>query len=283
LRRVLPALVLVLVTAIWGWTFVLVRAAVLQFPVVSFLGIRFLLAAAVMWIVIIALRQGAAGAAAGLAVGAVLCAGYLFQTLGLRQTTVANTGLITGLFVVFTPLLDRLLFSVPIPARTWWAAVTAFAGTGLLTGGAPGGLHQGDLLVLVGSLAFALHIALLSRYARTGPLRLAAWQMTAVAVLMLSSALVTRSSLWPVPASIWPALLITGLLASALAFWAQTYAQQKLPASRAAVILTLEPAFTVVFAFWLAGERFVPLQGLGAVLILAALFYNEARLSPVAG
>ncbi|MEO6795516.1 MAG: DMT family transporter [Candidatus Dormibacter sp.] len=281
--RLVPALLLVGVTAIWGWTFVVVKDAIARFPVVSFLGIRFLLAAVVLWLIVLALRQHGPVARVGLAIGVVLALSYLSQTLGLKGTSVANTGLITGLFVVFTPILDRVLWRVPSRRSTWLAVGLAFAGTALLTGAAPSGLHLGDLLVLVGSVGFALHITLLSRYAAGGPLRLAAWQMTAAGLFLTAAALGTRSVMLPVPSTVWPALLITGIFASAIAFWVQTYAQQRLPASRAALILTMEPAFTVFFAFLLAGEGFRLLQAVGAVLILAALFYSELRGREPAG
>lgn len=275
--RIVPALLLVGVTAIWGWTFVVVKEAVAHYPVVSFLGVRFLLAALVLWLIVALTRERARVARAGLAIGVVLALSYLLQTLGLNRTSVANTGLITGLFVVFTPIIDRIAWQVPSRREAWLAAGVAFAGTALLTGGAPTGLHFGDLLVLLGSVGFALHITLLSRYASGGPLLLAAWQMTAAGVVLMAGALGSRSHLLPIPASVLPAIAITGLFASAIAFWVQTYAQQRLPASRAALILTMEPAFTVFFAFLLVGERFGLLQGLGAVLILAALFYSEIR------
>ncbi len=275
--RIIPTVLLVGVTAIWGWTFVVVKDAIGHYPVVSFLGVRFALAALVLWLIVAALRLRIRRAGIGLAIGLVLALSYLFQTLGLRGTSVANTGLITGLFVVFTPILDRLIFGVATGRVTWLAAATAFAGTALLTGGAPTGLHQGDLLVLLGSVGFAFHITLLSRYASAGPLVLAAWQMTAAGVFLTAGAVATGVVLIPAPTSVWPALLITGVFASAIAFWVQTYAQQRLPASRTALILTTEPAFTVFFAFLLVGERFRLLQVVGAALILGALFFSELR------
>lgn len=270
-------MLLVGVTAIWGWTFVVVKDAIGHYPVFSFLGVRFALAALVLWGIVAVSRLPPRQAGIGLAIGVVLALSYLFQTLGLHGTSVANTGLITGLFVVFTPIIDRLVFRVGTDPQTWVAASTAFAGTALLTGGAPTGVHGGDLLVLLASVGFAFHITLLSRYARRGPLVLAAWQMSAAAIFLTGGAVATGANLLPVPTVVWPALAITGLFASAAAFWVQTYAQQRLPASRAALILTTEPAFTVFFAFLLVGERFRPVQALGAVLILGALFFRELR------
>lgn len=275
--RLIPTVLLVGVTAIWGWTFVVVKDAIGHYPVFSFLGVRFALAALVLWLIVAALQLRIRRAGVGLAIGLVLAMSYLFQTLGLQGTSVANTGLITGLFVVFTPILDRLIFGVATRPVTWLAAATAFAGTALLTGGAPTGLHQGDLLVLLGSVGFAFHITLLSRFASAGPLVLAAWQMTAAGVFLTAGAVATGAVVIPVPRSVWPALVITGVFASAIAFWVQTYAQQRLPASRTALILTTEPAFTVFFAFLLVGERFRLIQVVGAALILGALFFSELR------
>jgi len=263
------------VTAIWGWTFVVVKDAVGRYPVVSFLGVRFVLAALVLWLIVATLRLSARRARIGLAIGVVLALSYLAQTMGLRVTTVSNTGLITGLFVVFTPIIDRIVFRVTTGWSTWLAAAVALAGTGLLTGGASSGLHPGDVLVLLGSVGFAFHITLLSRFASSGPLVLAAWQMTASGALLTMGAVATGASVLPVPRSVWPALAITGVFASAVAFWVQTYAQQRLPASRTALILTTEPAFTVFFAFLLVGERFRLIQVVGAALILGALFFSE--------
>lgn len=265
------------VTAIWGWTFVVVKDAISRYPVASFLGVRFVLAALVLWLIVAMLRLRARRAGIGLAIGVVLALSYLSQTLGLRATTVANTGLITGLFVVFTPIIDRLVFQVAAYWATWLSAAVALAGTALLTGGSPTGLHGGDLLVLLGSIGFAFHIALLSRYASGGPLALAAWQMTAAGMFLTAGAVAAGAVVLPMPGSVWPALAITGIFASAVAFWVQTYAQQRLPASRAALILTTEPVFTVFFAFLLVGERFRPVQALGAALILGALFFSERR------
>jgi drug/metabolite transporter (DMT)-like permease len=260
---------------VWGWTFVVVKDAIAQYPVIPFLAIRFVLATLVLWIIVMALRLRIRRAAIGLAIGLVLALSYLFQTLGLHGTSVANTGLITGLFVVFTPILDRLIFGVATRRATWLAAAAAFAGTALLTGGAPTGLHQGDVLVLVAAVGLAFHITLLSRYASAGPLVLAAWQMTAAGLFLTAGAFATGAVVLPVPMSVWPALAITGIFASAIAFWVQTYAQQRLPATRTALILTLEPAFTVFFAFLLVGERFGLVQTVGAALILGALFFSE--------
>jgi len=261
---------LLMVTAVWGWTFVLVKDAITQYPTLPFLQLRFILAFLVMAVIVHRLPAGRE-VRVGVIAGAVLAAGYLTQTVGLTMTSPGNSGLITGLFVVFTPLIDRL-FGV---ALRWWtlvAVATALAGTVLLVGG-PAGIGLGDILTIACAALFALHIVLLSHWSpglRSAPLAM---------VQMGSSALIfSAGGSWSLSLpsqSVWIAIVITGVFASALAFYIQTWAQQHLSASRTALILTTEPAWAVAAAVVLAGQRFGPLQAAGAALVLAAIVGHE--------
>ena len=156
-------LLLVLVTAVWGSTFVLVKDAISQYPTLPFLAVRFALAALVM-VVIVHRPPGWRVVRVGVVIGLALAAGYLLQTIGLQTTSPGNAGLLTGLFVVFTPLIDGLL-GARIPARTIASALLAVAGTALLTGSGFSLPNVGDLLVIGCAVAFAVHIVLLSRWA----------------------------------------------------------------------------------------------------------------------
>ena len=272
--RLLYTLLLVGVTAVWGWTFVVVQDAISAFGVLGFLALRFALAALALAPVLLS-GVTRRTLIVGAGIGVVLAAGYLFQTLGLLYTTPTNSGLITGLFVVFAPLADRLLFGVR-PSRPVIVAVfLSLLGMVLLTGGGPDGINPGDLLTLLCAAALGLHIALLSRYAAghdAGGLTFA--QIASMAVLF--------TVLWPFfgpveapPSEVWFAIALTGLVASAAAFYVQTFVQQRLPAARTAVILTMEPVFAAFFGYWLAGDRLVAVQLAGAVLILSALVVGE--------
>ena len=259
-----------MVTAVWGWTFVLVKDAITQYPTLPFLQLRFILAFLVMAVIVHRL-PARREVRVGVIAGAVLAAGYLTQTVGLTMTSPGNSGLITGLFVVFTPLIDRL-FGV---ALRWWtlvAVATALAGTVLLVGG-PAGIGLGDILTIACAALFALHIVLLSH--RSPGLRSAPLAM----VQMGASALIfSAGGSWSlrIPSQdVWLAIVITGVFASALAFYIQTWAQQHLSASRTALILTTEPAWAVAAAIVLAGQRFGPLQAAGAALVLAAIVGHE--------
>ena len=272
--RLFYTLLLVCVTAVWGWTFVVVQEAIALYGVLPFLAIRFLLAGAAL-APIYALRLTRRSLLVGGGIGVVLAAGYLFQTTGLLFTTPTNSGLITGLFVVFAPLADRIFFGAKASRQVLLAVGLSLFGMVLLAGGGPEGANWGDLLTLLCATALGLHIALLSQYAAghdAGGLTLA--QILAMALLFVV--------VWPFfepvslpPPGVWVALLVTGLLASAGAFLVQTTVQQRIPAARTAIILTMEPVFAALFGYWLAGDRLVAVQILGAALILSALVIGE--------
>jgi drug/metabolite transporter (DMT)-like permease len=272
--RLIYTLLLVAVTAVWGWTFVVVQDAIALYGVIPFLAVRFVLAGAVL-APLYATRLTLRSFLVGGGIGVVLAAGYLFQTTGLLFTTPTNSGLITGLFVVFAPLADRLLFGANLSRQVILAVALSLVGMVLLAGGGPEGANWGDLLTVLCAAALGLHIALLSRYAASydaGALTLA--QLLAMALLFVV--------VWPFsdpvslpPSGVWIAFLITGVLASAGAFLVQTTVQQHIPAARTAIILTMEPVFAALFGYWLAGDRLVTIQILGALMILSALVIGE--------
>src|ERR687890_1425984 len=184
-ERLIYTLLLVAVTAVWGWTFVVVQDAIALYGVLPFLAVRFVLAGAAL-APIYATKLTRRSLLIGGAIGVVLAAGYLFQTTGLLFTTPTNSGLITGLFVVFAPLADRLLFGANLSRQVVLAVALSMVGMVLLAGGGPQGANWGDLLTLLCAAALGLHIALLSRYAATydaGALTLA--QILSIALIFL--------------------------------------------------------------------------------------------------
>jgi drug/metabolite transporter (DMT)-like permease len=263
-------LLLLLVTAIWGWTFVLVKDAVTHYPTLPFLQIRFALAAVVMAVIVRRLPTSREWKL-GLVVGTVLAAGYLTQTLGLAITSPGNAGLITGMVVVFTPLIGRI-FGAPVRWWTWIATAVSLIGIVLLAGGLAG-LNIGDFFVLICAVLFALQLVLLGRWSpglRSAPLALV--QMIGCALLFSAGG---TWSLRPPSTPVWVAIAITGVFASALAFYVQTLAQKHIDPNRVALIFTLEPAWALAAAVVLAGQRFGLEQAIGAALMLAAIVGHE--------
>ena len=271
-----PTLALLGVTAVWGSTFIVVKDAVRQMPVTDFLTWRFTIAALAMLLLRprAVARLGRDGRRVGLVLGCALGAGYLLQTLGLQTTSAAVSGFVTGMFVVLTPLGAALLLREP-PGRAAWAAVVlATVGLGLLS------LHgfsvgTGELLTLGCAAAFALHIVGLGRHAASYDVYgLAVVQLLTVAGLCAVVALPGGLAM-PPDAGVWGAIALTSLAATALAFVVQTWAQAHMAPTRAAVLMTMEPVFSGVFAVGVAGEAFGLRAAAGAVLVLAAMVLTE--------
>jgi drug/metabolite transporter (DMT)-like permease len=271
---------LVLVTAAWGSTFVVVKEAVSHVPVASFLAFRFLLASAVLVVLRprallrLTRREWTEGALLGLA----LAAGYLLQTEGLRSTPPAVSGFITGLQVVLTPVFTWLLLRNRVRPLTWGAVVLATVGLGLMSlhGAA---VSSGELLTLAGAACFALQIVGLGRWSSGGAVYgVATVQLLPVGLVSLAAAL-PRGVVVPRGTGEWSAVLVTALAATAFAFVVQTWAQSLISPTRAAVVFTMEPFFAAVVAV-AAGEHLGwPLLA-GGVLVVAAMLLVDARAEP---
>jgi drug/metabolite transporter (DMT)-like permease len=277
LRR-LSELALIGICSVWGLTFVMVQDAIELLPTMAFLAYRFIPATLIVAIVFrSALRRlPAAGWRAGLLMGSFLCAGYIFQTLGLEKTTASNTGFITGLFVVLTPVLGATFLRERVSSLAWAAAGVSLVGLYLLSG-VGGDLNlRGDGLVLVAAFALSGHILATARAVRrydVGALLAVQLGVCGVVPLVIASAGDRLET--PEGGTVWSALIVTSLVASALGFFVQTFAQQHAPPARTALILACEPAFAGLFGWLLADDRLSATGWLGAALIMAAIVAVE--------
>jgi drug/metabolite transporter (DMT)-like permease len=273
-----PALLALLaVTAVWGVTFVQVKDAVAIYPLFAFLAVRFILATFVLAVPgghrVRALNRRAVGAATFL--GLLLAAGYAFQTAGLERTTVSSTGFITGLYVVLTPLIALALFRATIGAAAWAGVGVATVGLAMLTG-IHAGSATGDLLVLAGAAVYSLQIVLMERFApRYDALAFTVVEMAAAAAGLLVVALALGDLSVPHGWTVWGALLVTGIFASALAYLVQTWAQRRTSATRTALAFTMEPVFAAFFGYTLAGDRLGTLGWCGCGVIMAGIVLAE--------
>ena len=265
---------LVVVTAVWGVTFVQVKDAVAISRVFACRAVGSA-SAPPTHAGGAAPRLRGVGWGAGTLLGLLLAVGYALQTAGLERTTVSSAGFITGLYVVFTPIFAFALFRIRSGRWLWAGVALALLGLGLLSGVGVGD-PLGDALVLAGSAAYSLQIALMERYARrydpvafTFVEMLAAFAGFTVVAVALGQVEVPRG--WVV----WGALLVTGIFASALGFLVQTWAQRQLSAARTALLFAMEPVWTAIFGYWLAGDRLGALGWGGAALIMAGIVVAE--------
>ena len=265
---------LVAVTAVWGVTFVQVKDALELYPLFAFLAVRFAIATLTL-APAAAPRLRAAGWKAGVTLGLLLALGYALQTAGLERTTVSSTGFVTGLYVVFTPLFAFALFRIRVGRSVLVGVALSLVGLGLLTGVGVGD-PIGDLLVLGGSAAYSLQIALMERYARRyDPVAFTFVEMLAACVGFTAIAIALGELELPRGWVVWGALLVTGVFASALGFLVQTWAQRQMSAARTALAFAMEPVWTAVFGYWLAGDRLGALGWTGASLIMIAIVVAE--------
>jgi drug/metabolite transporter (DMT)-like permease len=285
----LPLLALVGVTVIWGVTFVQVQDALALYPLFAFLAVRF----AISTVVLAPFAFGSlktlprSGYVAGIGVGVLLATAYGLQTAGLELTTVASTGFITGLYVVFTPLLALAFFGTPVP-RVLWVGV-AFAVVGLLLlNGVPGGSTLGNVLVLGNAVFQAFQITAMERYApRHDPRALTFLQMATSFVGFTVIALALGVLEVPRGATVWGALLVTGIFAGALGYLIATWVQARTTAARAALVFTLEAPFAALAGVLLGDEVLGWAGWLGCVVTMCAILVAEpaaaAALRRIAG
>lgn len=294
LQRLSPStiahLLLLAVVLVWGVTFVLIKDALRDASPLLFNLLRMFLAAIALAFINrrhlrVVPRQSLW---AGAIVGIFLAAGYQFQTSGLARTTAAKSAFITGMVVVFVPLLTMIPVlrpaSAPAPgAASIGGALLAFGGLVFLTTPADTGwshilssIGTGDLLTLLCAIAFAGHLLALAHTSTTVPIRqLATLQIAFAAFLMMITLPLGRPVYLHVTPRLIVALLVTALLATAAAFTIQSWAQQHLPPAHTALLLTLEPVFAWLTSFLFLGERLSARSLIGALLILAGILLIE--------
>jgi drug/metabolite transporter (DMT)-like permease len=261
------------VSAAWGMAFVVMKDAIERQSVNNFLFTRFLLAVVVM----IALkprvlqqlnrdlifRAGSAGIFLGL--------GYIFQTLGLARTGAAITGFVTGLYVVFTPLLAYYFLKEKITKVIWGCVALATVGLGLLS------IHGfsvgiGEMYVLASAFFFAAHIIALGKWSSGRD----AYAMTIIqlATCALLSGIASIPSGYSAPpdSGVWAVVVFTAVICTAVAFVIQTWSQAHMTTSKVAVILTMEVVFAAVFAVIFGGEHLTLQATLGGLMVLIAMF-----------
>jgi drug/metabolite transporter (DMT)-like permease len=278
-----PILALVAVTAIWGYTFVPVQKALVAYPLFAFLAVRFAISALALapfaWRPLRALPRG--GWAAGLLAGSFLAAAYGLQTAGLELTTVTSTGFITGLYVVFTPILALALFRTQVTAPIWAAVALSLVGLALISG-MPGGSAAGNALVLGNAVAQSFQIVAMERFAPRYDARALTFLQMGVACASFAVVGAAAGDLeLPDDGQTWYALVVTGVFAGALGYLVATWVQSRQTAARTAVVFTLEAPFAALFGVLLLSETLGWAGWAGCTLMLAAMLLAEPAAAGV--
>ncbi len=269
-------------TIVWGATFTLVKSALGGVSAILFLALRFSLAALALSLLYrkaLFSRFSWKEAAPGLLVGLFLFLGYLFQTQGLRFTSAPKSAFLTGLTSVLVPLFASSVYGIRPRISEVFGLLFAMAGLALMTlPGASGAVNRGDILTLFGAVAFAAHIVTLGNFSgriRFELLSIAQVGTAAVLALMLFPWAETPHVQWQ-PAVLW-GILITGLLATAMAFTVQAWAQKFTTSTRTALIYMLEPVVAWMTSYLIAGEGLSRSGTAGAALILGGVLLVELK------
>lgn len=276
MRTRLAAAALLGVTAVWGSTFFLIKDLLDRVPAPDFLAVRFAIAFTVLFLLApraiaqispeMRRRSAYAGGIYGVA--------QILQTVGLGHTDASVSGFITGLYVVATPVLASLAFRQRVSRIVWVAVGLSTIGLAILSlrGFAVG---FGESITFVCAILYAVHIVVLSRWSSAkDAYAMATIQMGVIAALCFVAAAPGGLTL-PERSGDWAATLYMALAAGALAMLAQTWAQSQLDASRAALLMTMEPVFAATFAIWLGGEGLGWRLLIGGALVLAAMILAE--------
>jgi drug/metabolite transporter (DMT)-like permease len=284
-RSIKAHLLLVLITLIWGSTFVLIKNALADSSPLLLNAVRLSLAAAILAAVyrkqLARLRRPALRA--GILVGILLFLGYTLQTTGLKLTTPSKSAFLTGVSTVLVPLFLVIFWKTRV--HPWRAAGIGLALAGLFLMTVPAGrqgladfarINSGDMLTIGCAVAFAFYIIVLGRSTERFPFEQIALLQVGVAAALtaVASPMLEHPRLHPSPAVI-ATVLVTGIFGTALAFTVQAWAQQFTPATHTALIFTLEPVFAWLTSFLYLKERLDTRSGGGALLILAGVLVSE--------
>jgi drug/metabolite transporter (DMT)-like permease len=271
--KVFSSVALIAVAAIWGSAFLSMKGTLERLDVNSFLAWRFTIATLLLILIrpsvlkkidLPFLKKGAI-------LGIFLSSGYIFQSFGLTLTTVSNTGFITGLYVVLTPIVAAGILRKNITLVEWFAVFVATIGLALLSfNGLQFGL--GEFLVLVSALLFALHIVGLGEWSKgLDTYALTVLQLGTCAIVTFIASLKSGFAL-PPDSGVWWSIIYTAIFATALAFIVQTWAQSFIAPSTVGVILAAEVVFAAGFGIWLLDEPVTLRIALGGLLVIASMY-----------
>jgi drug/metabolite transporter (DMT)-like permease len=274
---------LALVALVWGSTFVIVKQAITQISALYFLSLRFSLASLCLLLLFLPAfrrmsnQQMSRGLRGGFIAGLFLWSGYVLQTFGLHYTSAANSGFLTGLYIVLVPIIGAVFYRQKPALREIAGLALATLGMGIMTlpnSGQRFAMNSGDLLTIACTVAFALHLLALSHFSKRERVEPVALGQIACAALLSTASLELEK-----PVAIWStgvvsAIVLTAVFATALSFAVQTWGQKHTTPTRTALIFALEPVFALATALAF-GEPLRWLAILGGALILTGILAVE--------
>lgn len=275
----LADLLLIFIALIWGSTFIIIKETLEKVDPIVFLSLRFLLAAFIMLPIVYYKRKSLnpQSIMAGLMLGFGMCFVFIFQTVGLKYVSASITGFLTGLYIVFVPVLSLIFLKKrPYVASVFGVMLGAF-GLYVISANSTVSFGMGELFVIVNAVGIAVHIILTDYYSRKyDTLVLTGLQ------IMFTGAVCTMYAFFDsgfnglnIDNDVVFSVILTGIFATVVAFFIQTAFQKYTTPTKAAIIFTFEPVSAAVFGYFIGGEILTSKQYLGAGVIVLGILVSE--------
>jgi len=285
-KAILGRFALFAAALIFGSSFFVMKNAVDGIPVFLLLAIRFTSGCLLLSLCFTWKWRGVTPRVLlhGAVVGVLLLAGYAVQTFGLKETTPGKNAFLTAAYCVLTPFLNWVLIRRKPTRWNWIAAVMCLAGIGMVSLDGDLSINRGDALTLVCSVLFALHLVAVSRFGeQDDPVLLTIIQFGTSAICAWALSLATETPPSPFPQNAWVELIYLSVFATTIALLLQNVGQSVTPAAPAAILLSLESVFGVLFSVIFYGETVTLQLAVGFALIFLSVVASETQFSFLRG
>ncbi|MGN0680770.1 MAG: DMT family transporter [Candidatus Fimisoma sp.] len=283
-KQVKADLILVLVTMCWGVSYYLMDISLAELDPFTlnahrFLG-AFVIAGIFSWKKVLTVNRTTLKYS--LLVGVALVFVYMGATFGVKYTSLSNSGFLCALTVIFTPIINRLVFRKRAGAKLTLVVIMCFVGIALMTLKDDFSINtenlRGDLLCLMCAVAYAIDLILTERavsHEEVDAYLLGVFQLGVTGILNFMLAFIFETPHFPETAGVWGSVIFLAVFCTGIAFVLQPVAQQYTTASHVGVIFTLEPVFAAIVALVFAHEVLSVKAYIGALLMLASIFVME--------
>lgn len=273
-------MMLLMVALLWGGSYLLIDYSLEELDPFNINAMRFIIAFLAAFLVasrrLIPINKITLKYAALL--GFVLMIVYLGATFGVKYTSLSNAGFLCALTVVVTPVLGFFFKKQRPDKKLLIAVVLALFGIGFLTLNESLKPASGDILCILCAVAYAVHLLITESAVKKEGInvfQLGVYQLGFCGIYQLILSILVENPHFPSTVKVWVSVLVLSIFCTGISFVVQTIAQQYTSASHVGVIFSLEPVFSALVAFFIAGEILTGRAYFGAVLLLASLFAME--------
>ncbi len=270
---------LILMTLIWGGTFVSIKSALVYISPLLLMAFRFS-SAFIFFIILNPVKLSILNKSVllrGFALGILMFLGYGLQTVGLNYTTASRSGFITYFYALLVPVFQFMILRKKPLVINLLGLALAFSGLTLITGGLDSAsMNRGDMLTLLSAASYGIYVVLLNLWSNDEDAAvLTGIQLLITALISFAVSPILEEPFFHSSFTLWGNLLYLSLLGSVVAVYIMTRFQTYISPTRAAILYSLEPVFSVILAVLILKEHFSILQFGGACLIITGVLMSE--------